>query len=303
VAVDAMLVVACYLTIVIDALLDDRLEWWIVALAALNTMPLLWRRRYPLLVTAVVGITTGWLDLAYQLIEIPAASLVATYTFAALCPPLRRLICVVGTVIGVTASITVPGEELLNLGPNAILFVVAYALGTSARARRARMEMLEERARRLAEEQGTAAARERELIAREMHDILAHSMSLVVVQAEAGPVAVRTDPDKAEELLAPAVTRRLIADVVARSRHQVPPRADARLATLTTRETDTLRQVARGLSNAEVAAELHVTEHTVKTHVSSVLTKLGLRDRVQAVVLAYESGLVQPGEAAPPAHS
>jgi DNA-binding NarL/FixJ family response regulator len=106
-----------------------------------------------------------------------------------------------------------------------------------------------------------------------------------------------------EALLAPAVTRRLIADVVARSRRQVPPRADARLAALTTREIDTLRQVARGLSNAEVAAELHVTEHTVKTHVSSVLTKLGLRDRVQAVVLAYESGLVQPGEAAPPAHS
>jgi signal transduction histidine kinase len=186
VAVDAMLVIACYLTIVIDALLDDRLEWWVVALAALNTMPLLWRRRYPLLVTMIVGITTSWLDLAYQLIEIPAASLVATYTFAALSPPLRRLICVVGTVIGVTASITVPGDELLNLGPNAILFVVAYALGTSARARRARMEMLEERARRLAEEQDASAARERERIAREMHDILAHSMSLVVVQAEAG---------------------------------------------------------------------------------------------------------------------
>ena len=73
-------------------------------------------------------------------------------------------------------------------------------LGTGARARRARMEMLEERACRLAEEQDAAATRERERIAREMHDILAHSMSLVVVQAEAGSVAVRTDPDKAEEL-------------------------------------------------------------------------------------------------------
>ncbi len=106
-----------------------------------------------------------------------------------------------------------------------------------------------------------------------------------------------------ESLLAPTVTRRLIADVVARARPASPPRADARLASLTARETDTLRHVARGLSNAEIAAEMYVTEHTVKTHVSSVLTKLGLRDRVQAVVLAYESGLAQPGGGAPPAHS
>jgi signal transduction histidine kinase len=199
-AVDTMLVLACYLTIVIDAVLNDRLDWWVVLLALINTLPLLWRRRYPLLVAAIVGISTSWLDLAYKLIEIPAAALVATYTFAALSPPLKRLIGIVCTVIGVTASIVVPADELINLGPNAIAFVVAYALGTSARARRAQMEMLEERGRRLTEQQEVAATRERERIAREMHDILAHSMSLVVVQAEAGPVAVRTDPDRAEEV-------------------------------------------------------------------------------------------------------
>jgi signal transduction histidine kinase len=200
VMVDAALAIACFLTIVIDAAVDERLEWWVLVLAAANTVPLLWRRRYPLLVAMIVGFFTAWLDLPYQLIDFPAAQLVATYTFAALSPPLKRLIGIVATTIGVTISITVPRDELLNLGPNAILFVAAYALGTSARARRARMEMLEERARRLAEEQDAAAIRERERIAREMHDILAHSMSLVVVQAEAGPIAVRSDPDKAEEV-------------------------------------------------------------------------------------------------------
>ncbi|WP_238018093.1 response regulator transcription factor [Dactylosporangium sp. AC04546] len=98
-----------------------------------------------------------------------------------------------------------------------------------------------------------------------------------------------------EALLAPTVTRRLIADVLRQRRAVAAPVSDRRLASLTPREEDILRQVARGLSNAEIAAELVVTEHTVKTHVSKVLAKLGLRDRVQAVVLAYESGLVRPG--------
>jgi DNA-binding NarL/FixJ family response regulator len=97
-----------------------------------------------------------------------------------------------------------------------------------------------------------------------------------------------------EALLAPSVTRRLIADFAAR----VPPsgrRRPGELAVLTPRETEVLTLIARGQSNAEIAATLVVAEETVKTHVSRVLTKLGLRDRAQAVVVAYESGLVQPG--------
>ncbi|MEV5888494.1 response regulator transcription factor [Nonomuraea fuscirosea] len=100
-----------------------------------------------------------------------------------------------------------------------------------------------------------------------------------------------------ESLLAPSVTTRLIADFTSRApRPAVPP--SERLAVLTGRERETLRMIARGLSNAEIAREMVVSEHTVKTHVSNVLTKLGLRDRVQAVIVAYETGLAVPGEPA-----
>ena len=92
-----------------------------------------------------------------------------------------------------------------------------------------------------------------------------------------------------DALLAPSVTRRLIAEVTGRRR----PRAkgSAVLAQLTAREREVLEQVAEAKSNAEIATALFVTEQTVKTHVSNVLTKLGLRDRAQAVVFAYENGV------------
>lgn len=94
-----------------------------------------------------------------------------------------------------------------------------------------------------------------------------------------------------DALIAPSVTKRLISEFAGR-----PESTEVRgLDDLTERETDVLRQVAKGMSNAEIAEELFVSETTVKTHVSHILTKLGLRDRVQAVVVAYESGLVQPG--------
>jgi DNA-binding NarL/FixJ family response regulator len=107
--------------------------------------------------------------------------------------------------------------------------------------------------------------------------------------------AVRVVAD-GEALLAPGVTRRLISEFAALRRRpnagvELTP---ADLAMLTPRETEVLRLVAEGLSNAEIAARLVVNEETVKTHVSRVLRKLGLRDRTQAVVAAYESGLVIP---------
>ena len=95
-------------------------------------------------------------------------------------------------------------------------------------------------------------------------------------------------------MFAPSVTRRLIEHFARRAGPRRPPPG---LANLTPRELDVIRLVARGLSNHEIAAELVVSEHTAKTHVAHILQKLGLRDRVQAVVLAYETGLVQPGSA------
>jgi DNA-binding NarL/FixJ family response regulator len=94
-----------------------------------------------------------------------------------------------------------------------------------------------------------------------------------------------------EALLAPAITRRLIAEFARLRPRQVRPDA---LAALTPRELEILGLVAEGLSNAEIAERLVLSDETVKTHVSHVLRKLGLRDRAQAVVIAYESGLVVP---------
>ena len=96
-----------------------------------------------------------------------------------------------------------------------------------------------------------------------------------------------------DTLLAPAITRRLIEDFVRRP----PPGAmPERLSSLTARELDVLRLVARGLNNAQIGDHLFVAETTAKTHVNHIMVKLELRDRIHAVVLAYESGLVRPGE-------
>ncbi|MFF0752841.1 response regulator [Streptomyces sp. NPDC004267] len=107
--------------------------------------------------------------------------------------------------------------------------------------------------------------------------------------AEAVRVVARGDA-----LLAPNLTRRLIAEFSRLSPAPAVPRMD-RLGSLTERETEVLTLIAQGLSNAEIAGSLVVAEQTVKTYVSRILTKLGLRDRTQAAVHAYESGLVRPG--------
>ncbi len=105
--------------------------------------------------------------------------------------------------------------------------------------------------------------------------------------------AVRTVSDGGA-LLAPSITRRLIGQFA--KRLAVDTAASTRLERLTDREREVLISIARGLSNAEVSEELFIGAATVKSHVSNILTKVGLRDRAQAVVFAYESGLVEAGE-------
>ena len=100
-----------------------------------------------------------------------------------------------------------------------------------------------------------------------------------------------------EALLSPAITRRVISEFV-KGTGPKPQAQFPRLEDLTAREREVLMLIARGLSNAEIAKTLFVSETTVKTHVARILMKLNLRDRVQAVVLAYESGTVQPGDQA-----
>ena len=108
-------------------------------------------------------------------------------------------------------------------------------------------------------------------------------------------VAFVRSADEEDALLDPRITRRLI-ERYARP-HPAAPDPTGKLSALTPRELEVLGQVARGRSNAEIAADMFLSEATVKTHVSRILSKLDLRDRVQAVVLAYEEGLVEPGAA------
>ena len=102
-----------------------------------------------------------------------------------------------------------------------------------------------------------------------------------------------------DALLAPSVTRRLIADF-ARQPHPDPPFPASTLGVLTQRESEVLQLIARGMSNAEISDTLFIAEQTAKTHIGRILAKLNLRDRAQAIVLAYETGLVTPGGSGQP---
>ncbi|GIF77515.1 sensor histidine kinase [Asanoa siamensis] len=197
--VDSLVALLCYLATIASPVVDGDDTTAMYAFAALSSLPLAWRRRWPIPVTFVTGIATAILAVNDLIKEVPFGQLVATYTFASLASPAWRTIGIVGTIVGLTISLT-PKNSILPVSASVILFGGAYALGAIARSRRALIENLEARAEQLAADYAQAASRERQRIARDMHDTLAHSVSMIVVQAEAGPVVVRRDPVRAEQV-------------------------------------------------------------------------------------------------------
>jgi signal transduction histidine kinase len=200
--VDVVLSAAVTVATVLPVLLPPR-QWWIVVLAMLASVPLLWRRRAPIPVAVVVGLAiTGLLVVQPPLpIELPYGTLVCAYTIAAYCTPRWRRLTVVFGGAGVLVSLLIPAQGIEGYGFAAMSFVTAWAIGTGVRARRSEIDALRERAHRLEEERAAAVDRERIMLARDMHDIVTHSVGLMTVQAEAGAAVVRRDSARAEVAL------------------------------------------------------------------------------------------------------
>ncbi|MEU4404128.1 histidine kinase [Streptosporangium sp. NPDC023963] len=196
-AVDGVLAAGVVLATVVPLLLPDPHPWWIIGLGLLASVPVGWRRRAPMVVAVVVGAAMSVL-VTWEKPFLPFGPLLAVYTIADLSPTWKRLAAIPVIVATVGSSLVLPGESDETFRLVGTTFVAAYALGTSARASRSRAAELTERARRQEQEHIAAVAEERTRIARDMHDIVTHSVGLMVVQAEAGPVVVRSDPDRAE---------------------------------------------------------------------------------------------------------
>ncbi|WP_433515104.1 sensor histidine kinase [Nonomuraea sp. CA-143628] len=175
-------------------------DWWGYVVVVAASLPLVWRRRAPITVLVLCLCTGALYDLADHVARQPIwyGGMVALYTVAAYSGTWQRILVLAMTVTG--GLLVVGSSETALRGT--VLFVAAYAIGRATATSRAHAAALEERAERLERERQMeaerAAERERARIARDMHDILAHAVSLMVVQAEAGPVVVRSNPARAE---------------------------------------------------------------------------------------------------------
>ncbi|MHA5047020.1 sensor histidine kinase [Streptomyces sp. SD15] len=183
---------------------DDPLTWQGFLLGAGTAVPLVWRRRAPFLTACLVSMATPAMAVHHAPPpEVMYGGLVVLYTVAAASPPWQRRFMLVGWLIGVSFTMQHKDEPLpFEYAFQLLSVVCAYGFGMLARVQRAYTAELEDRARRLERERAAETARatdrERARIARDMHDILGHAVSLMVVQAEAGPVVVRSDPARAE---------------------------------------------------------------------------------------------------------
>ena len=255
---------------------SDRRLGALVLFSALLVVPLSWRRRYPLTTFAVAAIVALVQWLAGVHLAADLTLLIYLYTVASRYP--MRVAIVAASVAEVGALLfavrwpltrTWGGTFLLLSGP----VVAAAMLGVNVRHRRNALRALTQRAAQLERErdqQATiAAAAERTRIAREMHDVVAHSLSVMVTLSEGAVRKQAAEPQRAGQAM--------------------------RQVSVTGRQAlgEMLRAVAAGLSNTEIADQLVVSDATVKTHVGSVLAKLNLRNRVQAVIFAYDIGLVR----------
>ncbi|WP_405166189.1 sensor histidine kinase [Nocardia sp. NBC_01499] len=200
-AVDLALTVMITVATIGPAVLDGR-PWLVLVLSAVASVPVLWRRRAPVTVFLVVGPAITALACLHAMPDLPYGTIVCAYTIAAYSPPVRRRGAFVAGAVGILFSLVVPNESPDSYGYAAMSFLTAWALGTGVRARRAQIEMLEERARRLDEERLAALNRERLRIARDMHDIVTHSVGAMIVQAETGPLFTGTDRERADATFA-----------------------------------------------------------------------------------------------------
>ncbi|WP_283136311.1 sensor histidine kinase [Rhizohabitans arisaemae] len=206
--VDGAIAAVVTVAMVGAALVPNVQPWWVVALTLLASAPILWRRAALIPVGCVVGTATTLLALSYRslqqdmvLLFLPYGALVWTYTFAA--ATVGRVLRTFGIAVQavfVVVSLAVPGETLDTFRYVVTAFVASYALGLSTRARRAQRAAEQEKARRLEEERNAAITAERTRIARDMHDIVTHSVGLIIVQAEAGSTIVHRDPGRAAEV-------------------------------------------------------------------------------------------------------
>ncbi len=217
VTVDAALAVAATAGTLL-ATARPPISWPAVLIGLAASTPVLWRRRAIVAVAIVVGCATTELSIVDRLPPLPYGMLVCTYTFATLASAALRRAAVLATGLGVAGSLWLTGDSLDSYGYVGMAYAGAYALGAASQARETRVAMLAERAQRLEQDRIAATQTERARIARDLHDVLGHAVTMVAVAAEAGPLAVRTDPDRAEMLFtAISATARDAAGQIRRS--------------------------------------------------------------------------------------